>query len=124
MYEQDVIVLGEVGVPGTVRYSPNLTLLGALSQTGGLGPDARSGQIRVIRGSLSVPRVFLVDVNDMLSGHRTDVPLRPGDIVFVTTTALADWNRVIQQLLPTLRALLTTRYLIEGAPGPIYEIGR
>jgi len=124
LYEKDVMVLGEVAVPGTVRYSPHLTLLTALSQVGGLGEDARSGQVRVIRGSLSVPRVFLVDVDDMFGGHRTDVPLRPGDVVFVTTTALADWNRVIEQLLPTLRALLTTRYLIEGAPSPLWELGQ
>ena len=122
--EREVLVLGEVRGPRALSYRGGMTLLSALAQAGGFTPDARQGQVRVIRGSLAKPRVYLLDVVEILAAQRTDVALRPGDVVYVSPTPLAEWNRVLQQLLPSLQTLLTTRYLIEGTPRPLYDWGQ
>ena len=116
-------MLGEVRAPRALPYTRGLTLIGALTQGGGFSPDARQGQVRVIRGSLTQPRVYLLDVADMLAAQRSDVALRPGDIVYVSATPLAEWNRVLMAITPTIQTLLTTRYLIEGTPRPLYDWG-
>ena len=124
LHERDVLVLGEVQSPTVLRYDTHLSIASALARAGGVTVDARTGAVRVIRGSLARPRVYLVDVDDVFAAQRMDVPLMPGDIVYVTTTAIADWNRLLQQIMPTVQALLTTRYLIEGTPRPLYELGQ
>lgn len=121
LLERDVLVLGEVQGPTVIRYSRQLTLATALARAGGVTQEARTGAVRVIRGSLAKPRVYLVDVDDIFAAQRPDVPLLPGDIVYVTTTAIADWNRLLEQILPTIQAALTTRYLIEGTPRPLFD---
>jgi polysaccharide export outer membrane protein len=117
----EVIVLGEVGGPTVVPADSRLTLLKALALAGGITRDAKDSAVRVIRGSLLEPKVYLADFQDIVAGLSRDVHLLPGDVVFVTTTELSDWNYLLNQLIPTLQAALTTRYLIEGPNGLIFQ---
>jgi polysaccharide export outer membrane protein len=86
-----------------------LTLAEAINETGGLEPNvAAVGQIFVIRGSYDAPLVYHLDASSadalLLAAA---FPLRPRDVVFVGTNGLAEWNRVFNQILPTVTGLWT-----------------
>lgn len=117
----EVFVLGQVQSPGVIPADSSLTLIKALSVAGGVTKDAKDSAVRIIRGSLIEPRIYLVDSQDITAGLRRDVHLLPGDIVFVTTTELADWNYILGQITPTLQSALSARYLIEGPNGLIFQ---
>lgn len=79
---QFVYILGEVLTPLTLSFWQSITLAEAISQAGGLTIKA-SSRIVVIRGALSCPVRYLVDINLILKGCACDFELEPGDIVYV-----------------------------------------
>jgi polysaccharide export outer membrane protein len=87
-----------------------MSLAEALNETGGLEPSvANPGQIFVIRGDYAAPNIYHLDASSpdafLLAAQ---FQLRPRDVVFVSTYGLAQWNRVIAQILPTITSLWTT----------------
>lgn len=107
--DQKVFVLGDVRNPGVVPITMGrLTLAEAVARCGGFALGARWDNVRVIRGSLRNPKLIRVNFQRALEGDVVyNIPLRSGDIVFVSDTALGKWNKILQQLLPTLSAILT-----------------
>jgi polysaccharide export outer membrane protein len=98
-----------------------LTLAEAINETGGLEPSvANVGQIFVIRGSYDAPTIYRLDASSadalLLAAA---FPLKPRDVVFVSTYQLAQWNRVINQILPTITALWTTYDLTQRAASSV-----
>jgi polysaccharide export outer membrane protein len=67
------------------------------------------GNIFVIRGDYEAPEIYHLDASsaDALL-LATQFQLRPRDVVFVSTYKLAQWNRVMAQILPTITSLWTT----------------
>jgi polysaccharide export outer membrane protein len=106
-----VFVLGEVRQPQSrLMNKGRLTLAEVLNETGGMEPSvANVGQIFVIRGDYQAPSIYRLDASspDALL-LATQFQLRPRDVVFVSTYRLAQWNRVIAQILPSVTALWTT----------------
>lgn len=106
-----VFVLGEVRQPQSrLMVKGRMSLAEALNETGGLEPSvANPGQIFVIRGDYSAPNIYHLDASSpdafLLAAQ---FQLRPRDVVFVSTYGLAQWNRVIAQILPTITSLWTT----------------
>jgi polysaccharide biosynthesis/export protein len=106
-----VFVLGEVRQPQSkLMVRGRLTLAEALNETGGLEPSvANVGNIFVIRGDYEAPSIYHLDASSADSLLlATQFQLRPRDVVFVSTYKLAQWNRVIAQILPTITSLWTT----------------
>ncbi len=112
-----VFVIGEVRRPGArVMVKGRMTLAEALNDTppagSGDGIDPVAGnpaQIYVIRGRYERPTIYKLDASSpdaMLLA--VQFPLRPRDVVFVSTYELARWNRVISQILPTIQAIWQT----------------
>ena len=62
-------------------------------------------ETRVIRSEGDRGELFVVDVERILEGEAANFHLEPGDVIFVPTTRLTDWNLAIQQLLPTLQGV-------------------
>jgi polysaccharide export outer membrane protein len=106
-----VFVLGEVRQPQSrLMNKGRLTLAEVLNETGGLEPSvANPSQIFVIRGEYEAPSVYRLDASSpdalLLAAQ---FQLRPRDVVFISTYKLAQWNRVISQILPSVNALWTT----------------
>lgn len=82
---REIYVLGEVRLPGTTPYVPNLTLMAAISARAGYTDKAYKGRVLVIRGSLNKPERFAIETKDILSGKTPDFRLQPRDIVFVNS---------------------------------------
>ena len=80
-----VYVNGEVKTPGAVKYSGDLTVLKALTQTGGLTPLAAGGRVDILRGSAEKKERIRVDVDKMMRSpeENPDIRLQPNDIIFV-----------------------------------------
>lgn len=113
-----VFVIGEVRVPQSrLMVKGRMTLAEALNETGSLEPSvANVSKIYVIRGDYESPSIYRLDASSadalLLAAQ---FQLAPRDVVFVSTYALAQWNRVISQIMPTVQSLWTTYDLASRA---------
>lgn len=103
-----VFVLGEVRTPqAKPMVKRRMTLAEALGDAQFFDPVAANvGKIYVIRGDLTAPEIFRLDassVDALLLA--TAFELKPRDVVFVSTYELTRWNRVINQIVPTVQTL-------------------
>lgn len=97
----DYYVLGAVTSPGFQGFSNDATVITAIANRGGFTRTAYRERVLVVRGSLSTPQTFVIDVDAMLRGTIPAFRLEPKDIVFVNNRP---WYKV-EDLLD--RALLT-----------------
>ncbi|MGF6411042.1 polysaccharide biosynthesis/export family protein [Paraburkholderia sp. MM5482-R1] len=112
-----IFVLGEVKTPIQVPIARGrMTIADALTQGGGiLNTDANPRQIYVMRGMRehpTTPEVFRLDMTQpdsiMLSSQ---FQLQPLDVVYVGTAASTTFNRVLQQVLPSVQTLFYLKQL-------------
>lgn len=101
---KQVFILGEVRSPGGRPFTPNLTMAQALGHAGGVTDYAVSSSTRVIRGDPATPLLIAADFDKVFRDGdlRFDVPLQPGDIIYVPRSAIGDWNAFVMKLRPTL----------------------
>jgi len=105
-----VFVLGEVKQPSSkLMVKGRMTLADAIGDSAGMDPVAASGMVYVIRGDFQAPTIYRLDAGsaDALL-LAVQFPLRPLDVVFVSTYELTRWNRVMAQILPSVQALWQT----------------
>lgn len=81
---EEVYLLGEVRGTGPLTYTKDLSVLGAIAGRGGFTDAAFKERILVIRGSLSRPETFVVDIGKILRAADKDFKLQPRDIVYVS----------------------------------------
>lgn len=110
--EQAFVFGGSVGsnpTGGAVQFiNGRLTLLQALARAGfGFRErvQARLSDVRIIRSRGAQGELFVVDAERIMNGEAAPFELAPGDVVFVPTTALTDWNQALEQLLPSLQTV-------------------
>lgn len=82
---KEVYVLGQVRLPGPATYTPNLTLMAAISARAGYTDRAYKGKVLVVRGSLNKPETYAIETKDILAGRAPDFRLQPKDIIFVNS---------------------------------------
>ncbi|MDE2197319.1 MAG: polysaccharide biosynthesis/export family protein [Gammaproteobacteria bacterium] len=109
-----VHLIGEVLKPGNYAISGGqLNLAQVLGEAGGLNLNtANPARIFVFRGAYEQPRVFWLNARSpdtMLLATRFE--LKPQDVVFVATSGLGAWNRVVSQILPTVQTLYETKVI-------------
>jgi len=134
---QEVYVLGAVRFPRTVPYSEHMTLVSALTQasgpaqvewlnvqgfTPGVQPDAYLSHVMIVRGSLTQPQLMVVNYNSILKAKALDVPLEPGDIIYVPNAPYSTLKRYFNAAVTTF---ITTVAANEGirAGGGTANIG-
>jgi len=97
----DIHVLGAVRQPKTVNYVNQLTLSQALANAGGTIKDAYVSNVAIVRGSLTDPRIAIVDYHAVTHGREFDVLLEPQDIVYVPYTPYRTLARYANLVLDT-----------------------
>jgi polysaccharide export outer membrane protein len=82
---QRVFVLGEVGRPGTLPLSPNMTVLQAISAAGGLTPFANQKKIYVLRTEGGKQQKHMFNYKEVLKGENEaqNIELKAGDTLVV-----------------------------------------
>lgn len=105
---QLISVLGEVNDARVLPYQPGLRLSQILALAGGITRDANGGDIRIVRGpSTRHPTVYRAAIDHIVSGDHPDPVIAPGDIIYVGSSALADFNEVMTVITPIISAGLT-----------------
>lgn len=113
--DRKVYVMGEVREPQSLAMGTGrLSLTDALSEAGGINEgNADASGIFVIRRAAAdsdkLATVYQLDARNataLMLG--AEFILEPTDVVYVTTTPLGRWNRVVRQLLPTVSSIYQT----------------
>ena len=111
--DSKVFVVGEVERPGGVTFvNGHMTLNAALGNAGGIAQaSADASQVYVVRGrDTGKPVVFHLNASSATAMAMADAfELKPNDVVFVDTSSLVKWSRVISLILPTTQAAAATR---------------
>lgn len=79
-----VNVGGEVRMPQRISYTPDLTVLGAISAAGGFTEFANQRRVRLLRGNT----VTEVDIRRVRRDPSQDIVLQPGDSIEVSRSFL------------------------------------
>ena len=79
-----IFVIGAVGGTGVVPFTPNSSVISAITARGGFADKAYQSRVLIIRGSLSKPESIVVDAKAILAGEAPDFRLQPKDIVYVS----------------------------------------
>jgi len=82
---KEVYVVGEIRLPGTVTFTPALTIIGAISARGGYTDRAYKARVLVVRGSLDNPEKFAINTHAILDARQPDFQLQARDIIFVNS---------------------------------------
>ncbi|MDB6020701.1 MAG: Polysaccharide export protein [Pedosphaera sp.] len=80
---REVYVIGAVGQPTAVPYLEGMTMVTAVANCLGPVKEAYLSHVAIVRGSLTEPKVAIVDFGNVISGQTPDVLLQPHDIVYV-----------------------------------------
>jgi len=72
-------VSGQVTRNGNIRFTPGMTIVEAIAQSGGFTPLARKNMVRVTRGK----ETYKIPVEMIAEGKRPNFPIMPGDEIFV-----------------------------------------
>ncbi len=100
-----VFVLGEVKREGVITMkSSRISLKEVIAKSGGLDLAGNRQYIQVIRGAMSCPKIYTLRYEDILKGSEAELLMIPGDILYVAATPIAEWNRFVQQIIPTVSA--------------------
>lgn len=105
---REIFVLGQVNKPGYIGFQENMTLVQALSYAGDIIEETSSSVAVIVRGSVVNPKIFNVNVHDILRGETRDFPLQANDIVYMPKGDISKWNQIVGKIMPTLQLIQTS----------------
>jgi len=89
----------------------NVTMLEALGQGGGLPNVAKSYKIKLIRGDLKNPKVYLFDFSTIEGIKKSDFVLQANDIIYVEKRSDA-FRELIRDVAPVISLIASTLTLL------------
>jgi polysaccharide export outer membrane protein len=109
-----VIVFSGGSAAGKVLLlsNENYTLIEAIAEAGGINDFSRSHRIKLLRGDLNNPEVFLFNVQDLKDMKSANFLLQANDIIYVESRPKYA-SRVIAEISPYI-GLLTSALFIYG----------
>lgn len=102
--DNPVMVMGEVFSPRAVPLPYGfMSLREALVAAGGIPFTGDRRHIQVIRGNLQCPKIYVLAWEHIIHLPNDSLLLMPGDTVYVCEKPITQWNRFIDQLLPSFQ---------------------
>jgi len=100
--DSKAMVMGEVGGPRPINLPYGfISLREALVSAGGIPFTGDRDCIQVIRGNLQNPKIYLLSWDHIVHLPNDSLLLMPGDTVYVSEKPITQWNRFIEQLMPS-----------------------
>jgi len=96
-------VFGEVRKPGMFVMDRPMTAIQALALAGGFTTDADRNHIALVRGPIAEENVRLFDTEDL--DPLASLPIRSGDLLFVTQRDWAEVGQAARDLVPLLQLI-------------------
>lgn len=90
----------------------NTTLLEGLALAGGISQRGKAYKIKLIRGDLKDPKVYLIDLSTIEGMKQADLVLQANDIIYIEPTLRID-RAIMSEILPYLTFITTTIIFIE-----------
>lgn len=109
---QQIYVLGAVNQPRSVGFMDQVTLVSSIASASDVTDEAYSERVLIVRGRFTEPQVAVVDYRAIRQGRRPDVPLEPGDIVWVPDSPWYDLQEYAKTIVTTFVRSVAAR---EGA---------
>jgi polysaccharide export outer membrane protein len=98
-----VMVMGEVGLPKPIDLPYGyMSLREALVSVHGIPFTGDKRNIQVIRGNIPCPKIYCLSWEHIIHLPNDSLLLMPGDTVYVSEKPITQWNRFIDQLLPSV----------------------
>jgi len=98
-----VMIMGEVGLPKPIDLPYGyMSLREALVSVHGIPFTGDKRNIQVIRGSIPCPKIYCLSWEHIIHLPNDSLLLMPGDTVYVSEKPITQWNRFIDQLLPSV----------------------
>jgi len=97
---QKVLVVGEVSSPSVLQLSNQMSILEALTMTGGINPGAKTSNVLLIRGGVDVASLYTVDVESIYTAGNMDqmIYLQKGDILVVPARTITNMGRYFREV--------------------------
>lgn len=116
---EKVYVVGEVLTPGAFDIDAPMSALEAVSRAGGFTKDAKRNSAMLIRKGRNNAEPVRLDMARLLESGGVsgqNVMLRPGDIIYVPTTYIADVSRFASYVRDILAPILMIEQGVVLAP--------
>ena len=98
---------GGINVAGNVQglvvdlENENMNLIEVLALSGGVDRLSKVNKIRIIRGDLSNPNVYVVDLSTIEGMRKSDLQIQPNDIIYIE-----QYNKVVSQTISEITPVL------------------
>ncbi len=103
-----VMVMGEVGNPRAIHLPYGfISIREALVSAGGIPFTGNRDCIQVIRGNLQNPKIYVLSWDHIIHLPNDSLLLMPGDTIYVSEKPITQWNRFMDQLLPSCLGIQT-----------------
>ncbi len=111
-----VILLGSPGGQVIPLENESISLIEVIAMAGGIDETGKAHNIRLIRGDLHHPEIFLIDLSTIAGMRQAMLDVRPGDIVYVEPTRkiVTEALRDIAVVMASITSLLTLVVLINN----------
>jgi len=124
---QEIYILGSVRQPRAIPYRDDISLVSAMAMAYGPAKEAWISQVTIVRGSLSDPKVAVVDFKAIEKGNAPDVILEPHDIVYVPFSPYSILDRyltsIVNTFVGTVAANEGSRFSAGGPIGVAAPVG-
>ncbi len=108
---QEILVLGWVVDPKAVGYREGMGLVAAVAEVGGFKKNAYLQRSLLLRGSLTKPKVAIVNLDSIMKGKKQDVKVEAGDILWIPQSP---WDRLERYLDLVVNTTVQTVAANEG----------
>ncbi len=95
-----VFVLGYVRTPQILQIESGMTVVEALTRAGWVSDDSRTDNILLIRGGLTSPKLFSINLDEMLNAGdtRQNVALQKDDVLYVPAKTIANVEKFFRRI--------------------------
>ena len=78
-----IYIDGKIASPGVYNYQPGLTALSACIMAGGFAKFSAPNRAKIIRQTEDGPQTIKLNLDKVISGDLSDLPLKPGDRIHI-----------------------------------------